>query len=304
MALEHFKFTPLPLPTRVYDPVYMRQLLRTMELYFTQLDSLTPNQAKSYRANSFFGGTFEGDTIDIVTADFTSLFAEDFLSYGIAANTANTNYLETDNILAKAGVFGPLMAGDLTASTLSGVGTGVLLPRGEFTSEVSQTAASTTAAYAVTFEANTYPYGVTLVSSSRMTCATAGLYSVIYSIQFYNSTAGAKTIYVWLRKNGTDIALSTRRYSIGDDYLVVAASFSAGVAATDYIEVVWSTSSTDVSIQPYAAGVAPTRPTTPAAIVSVVYACPEYPPPVYVRPVLSPAFALTSSVTVDTIRTL
>jgi len=61
MALERFRAPPLPNPPQDYDPTYIRQLIRVLELYFTQLDSFTPNQAQSYRADNFYGGAFFGD---------------------------------------------------------------------------------------------------------------------------------------------------------------------------------------------------------------------------------------------------
>jgi hypothetical protein len=39
----------------------MLQLIRVLGIYFSQLDSLTPNQAQSYRADEFFGGVFRGN---------------------------------------------------------------------------------------------------------------------------------------------------------------------------------------------------------------------------------------------------
>ena len=57
MALTAFKHSPLPNPTLEYDAQYVRQLIRVIELYFNQLDSLTPNQAQSYTADAFIGGT-------------------------------------------------------------------------------------------------------------------------------------------------------------------------------------------------------------------------------------------------------
>ena len=60
MALEKFKAAPLPNPPATYDPQYVRQLIRVIELYFSQLESFTPNQASSYRADHFYGGDFSG----------------------------------------------------------------------------------------------------------------------------------------------------------------------------------------------------------------------------------------------------
>lgn len=61
MALEKFRASPLPVPTPDYSQQYMTQLIRVIGLYFSQLDSQTPNQADSYRALNFYGGTFYGD---------------------------------------------------------------------------------------------------------------------------------------------------------------------------------------------------------------------------------------------------
>ena len=61
MALEKFKAPALPLPTAQYDQLQFIQLVNALRIYFNQLDSLTPNQAQSYRADNFYGGLFSGD---------------------------------------------------------------------------------------------------------------------------------------------------------------------------------------------------------------------------------------------------
>lgn len=60
MALEKFRASPLPIPGAEYDQQYMLQLIRVLGIYFNQLDSLTPNQAQSYRADQFIGGQYRG----------------------------------------------------------------------------------------------------------------------------------------------------------------------------------------------------------------------------------------------------
>lgn len=60
MALEKFRASPLPIAPGAYSPEYQNQLIRVLNLYFQQLDSLTPNQAESYRADNFYGGLFSG----------------------------------------------------------------------------------------------------------------------------------------------------------------------------------------------------------------------------------------------------
>ena len=55
MALTRFRASPLPNPTAQYDPQYLRQVVRVIETYFSQLDSNTPNYAQSYTADFFYG---------------------------------------------------------------------------------------------------------------------------------------------------------------------------------------------------------------------------------------------------------
>lgn len=61
MALNKFRAAPLPNPPMEYDAQYIRQMIRVLETYFSQLDSNTPNYAESYTADDFFGGVFHGD---------------------------------------------------------------------------------------------------------------------------------------------------------------------------------------------------------------------------------------------------
>jgi hypothetical protein len=55
MALTRFRASPLPNPPAQYDPQYLRQVIRVIETYFSQLDSNTPNYAQSYTADTFNG---------------------------------------------------------------------------------------------------------------------------------------------------------------------------------------------------------------------------------------------------------
>ena len=51
MAMELFRAPALPNPPALYDMHYVRQLVRVIELYFSQLDSQTPLSAESFNVN-------------------------------------------------------------------------------------------------------------------------------------------------------------------------------------------------------------------------------------------------------------
>ena len=55
MALDRFKASPIPNPPAEYDAQYLRQVIRVIENYFSQLDSRTPNNAEKYTADTFNG---------------------------------------------------------------------------------------------------------------------------------------------------------------------------------------------------------------------------------------------------------
>ena len=149
------------------------------------------------------------------------------------------------------------------------------VPYGAFQDTTDQTAASTTAAYAITLNTTDYAVGVSVVSSSQITVRSAGVYNIQFSLQFANDNVAIQDVDVWFRKNGSDIAGSNSKFSVPnshggvDGHLIASLNFYVQLAANDYIQLMWSTTSTDVSIEHLAAQTNPTRPTTPSAIVTI-----------------------------------
>ena len=151
-------------------------------------------------------------------------------------------------------------------------------PYGSFQDSTDQTAANTTTAYSVKFNTTDYSNGVTVASTTRLTVVDAGIWNCQFSIQFKNTTNDTQDVDVWFRKNGTDIANSNSRFgmparkSSGDPSHVVAAmNFFASMNTSDYIEIMWRPSDVGVSIEQYAAGTSPTRPTIPSAIATMSF---------------------------------
>jgi hypothetical protein len=151
-------------------------------------------------------------------------------------------------------------------------------PYGSFQDSTDQTAANTTTAYAVKFNTTDFSNGVTVASTTRLTVVDAGIWNCQFSIQFKNTTNDTQDVDVWFRNNGTDIANSNSRFgmparkSSGDPSHVVASmNFFATMNSTDYLEIMWRPSDVGVSIEQYAAGTSPTRPTIPSAIVTMSF---------------------------------
>jgi hypothetical protein len=151
-------------------------------------------------------------------------------------------------------------------------------PYGAFQDSTDQTAASTTAAYAVTFNTTDFSNGVTIASNSRITVADAGIWNLQFSIQFKNTSNDGQDVDIWFRKNGTNIDNSNSRFhlsqrkSAGDpSHLIAAMNFFVSMDSADYIEIMWRTTSTDVSLEHFSTSTSPTRPAVPSAIVTMSF---------------------------------
>jgi len=148
-------------------------------------------------------------------------------------------------------------------------------PYGAFQSFVDQTIASANTAYAMTLDTTDYSNGVTLSNSSRVNVKNAGVYNFQWSGQFQNTDTQEHDVSVWLRKNGTNVVGSTGFIGIPsshggiDGHIVTGWNYFIELVANDYVELYWSSPSTNVSLQFYAAGTSPTRPTTASLIATM-----------------------------------
>jgi hypothetical protein len=142
---------------------------------------------------------------------------------------------------------------------------------GSFWDTTTQTAAATGTAYAVTLNnADAANNGVSVVSSSRVTFAYAGVYSLTFSIQFTNRSTQNGSTQIWLKKNGTNLADTNSHYDVPDKQgaayssEILTVNYVLTLAANDYVEVFWQTANTSVSIETIAAS--GNYPLTPSVI--------------------------------------
>jgi hypothetical protein len=148
-------------------------------------------------------------------------------------------------------------------------------PYGAFQSVVDQTLAAANTAYAMTLDTTDYSNGVTISNSSRINVKNAGVYNFQWSGQFQNTDTQEHDASVWLRKNGTNVVGSTGLIGVPsshggiDGHTVIGWNYFLELVANDYIELYWSAPSTQVSLQFYAAGTSPTRPTTASLIATM-----------------------------------
>jgi hypothetical protein len=114
---------------------------------------------------------------------------------------------------------------------------------GTFYSDVDQVAGATNTATAVTFDGTQSSNGVAIgTPTSRIVVAQAGYYQFSVSMQFTSSSSSAKNAYVWLRKNGTDVANSTSKLTndANNASLLLHEQFTISLEIDDYIEIMWA----------------------------------------------------------------
>lgn len=161
-------------------------------------------------------------------------------------------------------------------------------PYGSFQSLADQSAASANTAYAITYDTTDFSNGVSVASSSRVTVKNYGIYNFQTSVQFTNSDSQEHAVSVWFRKNGSNIINSNTQLSIIarhgsiDGSCVFAVNFYFELQANDYIEMMWSTTSTTVRLDYLAAQTTPTRPATPSVIATMQYVSPSASTNVYI----------------------
>lgn len=142
---------------------------------------------------------------------------------------------------------------------------------GEFTKTNSQTPAAINTAYELLFNTTQLANGVSIgTPTSRIYVDQAGLYNLAVSVQITSTNSNQKAVWVWLRKNGTtDLPNSARVASItlNGGYLVVTLNSVDSLLANEFIEVMYASNSTSISIATVAATAF--APAAPAVILAV-----------------------------------
>lgn len=149
------------------------------------------------------------------------------------------------------------------------------MPYGTLISTADQVAASTTAAYPITYS-SVSGNGVGYQSSSQIIVDHPGLYNIQFSIQFMNTGNEPVDVDVWFRKNGTDIANSNSVFTVSQKkssgtsgHLIGSLNFITDIGVSDYVELMWHTADVAASIENIAAKTGPVIPAAPSVIVTL-----------------------------------
>lgn len=143
---------------------------------------------------------------------------------------------------------------------------------GSWFSTSDQTAAATNTAYIMTVNNKDYEEGIKVKDNSKFTVDYNAFYNLQFSAQIHHRTGGGggsgDSIWIWLKKNGSNVANSaTKIYIPSGKYQVAAWNFFIKLKKNDYVQLAWSTDTTNMAIEADAAS--GPYPAVPSVIVTM-----------------------------------
>jgi len=143
---------------------------------------------------------------------------------------------------------------------------------GAFHSEVTQYAISADTALVMSAATTDYSSGVTVDSSGKITVVSGGTYNLQFSSVFRKVQGGnIEFVSVWPRINGNNVPWSNTDISMANnnELIVTSWNFLLELKANDHIELMWSSTSTQMEMVAISPQSNPTRPGTPSVIITV-----------------------------------
>ena len=113
--------------------------------------------------------------------------------------------------------------------------------------------------------------GISLVAGSQITFVYSGTYNLQFSAQVTKTNGSTDNLLIWLKKNGNNISWTNTYFTIqgGGKRDVPAWNFFFTVAAGDYIELVWRTTDSTLTILAESPSADAYAPETPSIICTV-----------------------------------
>ena len=165
---------------------------------------------------------------------------------------------------------GPVLIADATNGEIF-VKTLIALDKlyGEFVRTTNATALSPNTAYAIGPTAASNAHGIFLTNTTRLVVEESGLFEISVNAQVKSNSASGKTIQLWFRKNGADLANTTTYFTLdaNNSYGSVYKSDFFSLAANDYLEVMYAVD--DVNIILAATAATAYSPASSSALITV-----------------------------------
>ena len=118
--------------------------------------------------------------------------------------------------------------------------------------------------------------GIRVVDGTKITVDYSGVYNFQYSSAITSTNSSLKTVWVWIRRNGTDVGYSTNEYTVSGSgtSTIISWQFNIDLDVGEYIEMVWAADDTNVQIATTPPTPPAPHPGIPANVVAVNFIAP------------------------------
>jgi hypothetical protein len=148
---------------------------------------------------------------------------------------------------------------------------------GSFYDLTDQPLVSTTTEQVISIGSTSEQNGVTIVNGDEITFANAGTYSLTFSVQITNLANSVEKATFWLKTNNvdypdsaTEIDLQPRKAAGNPNRQVLTVNYVATATAGQQVQIYWSGTSTDLTVETLPAGTSPVSPAVPSIILTAV----------------------------------
>jgi len=266
----------LPLAPEGYSRAYTDQLNNVLRLYFNRLDAIL-DQLKTG------SGAIDGSGVRFPYGAFQDT-AYTTLNGGINNSVTTITVVSTTDFPTAGQIriaTEVITYTGITSTTFTGCTRGargsanIAHSTGVAVTKIQSPVANT----AVPMYMNTTDFSnnVTVVDTTKLTAAKAGIYNLQWSGQFNNTDTTEHDASVWLRVNGVDVVGSTGFVAVIashggiDGHAIIGWNYYVQLTAGQYVEIWWSTTNQKVTLECYGPSTGPTRPATASVVATLSF---------------------------------
>lgn len=247
MHYINVKAPSLPLQPREYDPEQQQQLLNALRLYFNQLDGAF-KQLTGVNGNllskpcSLYFSTltqYAGAVDTAYPVFFENVYFENGMTLSNNSASSFTGSISGTTLTVSAVASGTVLVGAVISGTGVTAGTRIVNygtgtgGTGDYVIDTSQTVSST---------------AMTATSPTRITVDNEGIYNFQFTGVVVSSSANAKDLWIWIRRNDTDIGYSGLPLTndLNNSHNLQHWNFNIDLNAGGYLEIMWATNNVDL----------------------------------------------------------
>lgn len=271
----------LPLAPAQYDSRYQDQLNNVLRLYFNRLDAIlgqlhaSLTDAETSALFKFPNGAFHQDGVTTLTTGFNNSSTADIVVASTSQFQSSGTILIGSELIGYTGKTSTSFTG-ITRNVYGTTSAAHIA--GVYISE-AQGVASASTALAVPMDTTDASNGVTFdtANPSHIVTSIAGYYNFQFSAQLLNYTTSDDNVTFWWRQNGTDVPYSAGISQVfpkhGSDpgAAIVSWNIILPMEAGDYVQLMYASTTGNTVCATYPPASSPTRPTSPAVILTATF---------------------------------